>query len=398
MWTAAGCGADRRGTTETGTVLAGDDTLFDPARYAGVRRPLLAAATLPPHCYTAPAFYAREIERIFRRHWNLIGRAEQVPRPGDFLSVDLAGAPLVVLRGDDGILRAFANSCRHRGARLVSGTGACRALSCPYHGWSYARDGSLIAAAGMDQTEGFNHADYGLIPVQLAEWAGFMFVNLAGVGPDLAAHLGNLAGLLGSHRAETMVCTRLREYDLACNWKLCLENQRESYHVATVHRATLKDQFPDQLAAKGHWSGSFLRHDGSIAARLGADAMFSPMASLAGRATGGTFFIGLYPGTFLVFSIDCMWWMSFRPVAPDKTKLVVGVCFEAAAARKPGFDAIAGAYYDRLDASHPEDNAATENQQRGLASPYARPGRFSHREAGVHAFDNWILDRVLDPA
>ncbi len=376
--------------------MASDRDLFDPVRYAAVRRPLLAAETLPPQCYTAPEFFAREVERIFRRHWNLIGRAEQVPGPGDFLAVDLAGVPLVVLRGDDGVLRAVANSCRHRGARLVSGSGTCRALSCPYHGWTYARDGSLLAASGMETTEGFDRADYGLAPIRLAEWAGFVFVCFAEDGPDLAAHLGNLPELVGSHRAETMVCTRLREYALACNWKLCLENQRESYHVATVHRTTLKDQLPVQLAATGHWSGSFFRHDGSIAARLGAAAILPPIESLQGPAAEGTYFIGLYPGSFLVFSIDCMWWMSFRPVAPDRTKVVVGSCFAEAAPRDPDFDAIVGGYYARTEASHPEDNAATENQQLGLASPHARPGRFSHREAGVHAVDNWILDQVLE--
>lgn len=369
---------------------------FDPTRFANVRRSLPQAETLPPDCYTDPAFLARESERIFRVHWNLACRAGDIPDAGDYLTVDLAGAPAIVLRGADGVLRAFANACRHRGSRLVSGSGTARAISCPYHGWSYALDGRLIAASGMERAEGFDPACFGLVPLRVAEWAGFAFVDFAGGGPDLADHLGNLPGLVASHRAERMVCVHRRVYEVGCNWKLCLENQRESYHVAVVHRGTLADQLPEQLSATGNWSGSWFRHAGSIAARLGAAATLPPILTLDERAAEGTYFIALYPASFLVFTVDCMWWMSFRPLAADRTRVLTGLCVPEAAARQPELAAILPDYVARTDASHNEDNRATEMQQRGLASPHARPGRFSHREAGVHAVDNWILDRVLD--
>ena len=369
---------------------------FDPARYAKVRLPLLEAETLPPACYTDPAFFAREMERIFRVHWNLVGRADEVPEPGDYFTIDLAGVPAIVLRDDDGGLRAFANTCRHRGSRLVSENGKTKAISCPYHGWSYGLDGRLIAAAGMENTGNFDPADFGLISLGIAERSGFVFLNFSADGSGVDDHLGNLTDYLGSHDARGMICVHRRVYDVACNWKLCLENQRESYHVATVHRGTLKDQLPEQLPASGNWSGSWFRHEGSIAARLGAGRTFPAIPSLEGRAAEGTYFIGLYPASFLVFTVDCMWWMSFRPFAPDRTQVVTGLCFPETATRRPDFEAILPDYVARTDASHPEDNRATEMQQRGLASPHARPGRFSHREAGVHAVDNWILDRVLD--
>ena len=369
---------------------------FDPARYAKVRLPLLEAETLPPACYTDPAFFARETERIFRVHWNLVGRADEVPEPGDYCAIDLAGVPAIVLRDDDGELRAFANTCRHRGSRLVSENGNAKAISCPYHGWSYGLDGRLVAAAGMEKTGNFDPADFGLISLRIAERSGFVFLNFSADGSGIDDHLGNLPGYLDSHDARGMIGVHRRVYDVACNWKLCLENQRESYHVATVHRGTLKDQLPEQLPASGNWSGSWFRHDGSIAARLGAGKTLPAIPTLEGRAAEGTYFIGLYPASFLVFTVDCMWWMSFRPLAPDRTRVVTGLCFPEAATRRPDFEAILPDYTARTDASHPEDNRAAEMQQRGLASPHARPGRFSHREAGVHAVDNWILDRVLD--
>ena len=376
---------------------ATDPGLFDPARYAKVRRPLLEAETLPPACYTDPAFFARERERIFRVHWNLVCRADELPEAGDYRAVDLAGIPAIVLRNEDGTLRAFANTCRHRGSRLISGSGTAKAISCPYHGWSYALDGRLIAAAGMEETRNFDPAGFGLIPLRLAEWAGFVFLNFSADGPQFEDHLGNLAGYVRSHAAESMICLHRRVYDVGCNWKLCLENQRESYHVAIVHRGTLKDQLPDQLESTGHWSGSWFDHTGSIAAKLGAERTLPPIPTLEGRAAEGTYFIGLYPASFLVFTVDCMWWMSFRPMAPDRTQVATGLCFPEAATKRRDFASILPDYIVRTDTSHPEDNRATEMQQQGLASPHARPGRFSHREAGVHAVDNWILDRVLEP-
>ena len=375
---------------------ATDSGLFDPARYAKVRRPLLEAETLPPACYTDPVFFARERNRIFRVHWNLVCRADELSEAGNFRTFDLAGMPAIVLRGEDGTLRAFANTCRHRGSRLLSGSGTAKAISCPYHGWSYALDGRLIAAAGMDESRNFDPADFGLVPLRLAEWAGFVFLNFSVDGPEIDDHLGNLPSYLRSHEAEDMICVHRRVYDVACNWKLCLENQRESYHVAVVHRGTLKDQLPEQLPSSGHWSGSWFGHAGSIAARLGAEETLPPIPTLQGRAAEGTYFIGLYPASFLVFTVDCMWWMSFRPIAPDRTRVVTGLCFPEAAAKGQDFQSILPDYIVRTDTSHPEDNRATEIQQQGLASPHARAGRFSHREAGVHAVDNWILDRLLE--
>ena len=121
--------------------------IFDPTRYAGVRKPLLEAETLPPECYTDEAFYKREVETIFLKVWNFIGRADRVPNAGYYFAFEFVGVPVVVVRGRDGLVRAFANSCRHRGAKVMQGEGKCTVMSCPYHAWTYAiDDGRLIGA------------------------------------------------------------------------------------------------------------------------------------------------------------------------------------------------------------------------------------------------------------
>ena len=372
------------------------EDIFNPRHYAKVRLPQLEAETLPPWCYTSQAFYEREVEQIFMQHWVFIGRSDCIPMPGDYLTLDLVNVPLIVVRDDDGVIRAFANTCRHRGTRLADGQGNCRAFTCPYHGWAYALDGRLISNAGMEQTSKLDNGAYGLLSIRLEIWDGFLFVNFAENGPNLAEQLVDLPSILVSHSLSDWVCTRRREYDLACNWKLCLENQRESYHVATVHRGTLSDQFPAQLPALGQWSGSHFAHEGTIAAKLGAEKTLPRGSSLEGPASEGTFFIAIYPASFLVFTVDCMWWMEFQPFGPRRTKVVVGSCFPQSTVERPDFEEVVEAYYARLDASHPEDNDAAILQQRGLESPHAQPGRLSVRETGVHVVDNWILDQVLD--
>ncbi|MBC7136577.1 MAG: Rieske (2Fe-2S) protein, partial [Oceanibaculum nanhaiense] len=141
--------------------------LFDPALYANVRKPLAEAETLPPWCYTSDRFYQREVERIFLKVWNFIGRADRIPNPGDYFTLEFTGIPLIIVRGDDGKVRAFANSCRHRGALIAMGEGRCRAFKCPYHSWAFGLDGQLLSAPSMEKTANFDPVEYGLIEVRL---------------------------------------------------------------------------------------------------------------------------------------------------------------------------------------------------------------------------------------
>src|SRR5687767_6439820 len=107
--------------------------IFDPKLYSNVRLPVMEAETLPPWCYFSEAFYQREVARIFTKVWNFIGRADQIPKPGDYFTVEFVGNPIIVVRDAGGQLRAFANTCRHRGTVLVDGEGHCSTFACPYH-------------------------------------------------------------------------------------------------------------------------------------------------------------------------------------------------------------------------------------------------------------------------
>ena len=223
-----------------------ETNILDPALYEKVRRPVMEAELLPAWCYTSPEFYEREVDRIFMRTWNFVGRADLIPKPGDYLTVDLVGVPVILIHGDDGVIRAFSNTCRHRGTRLLSSEGNCGAISCPYHSWTYSLDGTLRAAAGMEETQNFDLADFGLTQFRLETWEGFLFVNFSQNGESLIDYLGDLPEILGSYKFSEMICTRRKVYDVACNWKVYIE--KSAGRISCVHRT------PHLIGLPGHRS------------------------------------------------------------------------------------------------------------------------------------------------
>jgi phenylpropionate dioxygenase-like ring-hydroxylating dioxygenase large terminal subunit len=189
---------------------------------------------------------------------------------------------------------------------------------------------------------------------------------------------------------------------MACNWKLFVENAKESYHIGTVHRATI-DKYASAKSA-GYWveepTGeyvvTFAQHEGSMALLKGAKG-FPTIESLLGRReAGGTYAPLIYPSTYLACTIDCAWYLEMHPLGPGKTRMIHGALFPKNRVERSDFNEVVQNYFHRWDVTIDEDILASERQQKGLDSPYAPPGRFSHREPLVHQIDNWILDQVLD--
>jgi phenylpropionate dioxygenase-like ring-hydroxylating dioxygenase large terminal subunit len=370
--------------------------LFDPAHYATVRQPVGEAETLPAWCYTSPEFYAREVERIFTPGWHFVGRADEVAEPGSYLAVDTVPGPLLLLRDQAGRLGAFANTCRHRGARLLQGGGRCRTIVCPYHAWTYGPDGGLLNAPGMRDRPGFDRADWGLAPVRCETWQGFVFVSVDPAGPGLVEHFGDLAEKLGGYDFDRMVCVRRIDYEVACNWKLLVENAMEEYHTGTVHHASLGQQHALQEETRGHWDAIFIPQETSIAVLPGETPPFPPLPGLTGRPAHGTYFTILHPATQLACTQDAMWWLRVLPLGPARSRLGVGFAFPRTTVARPDFAEGVKRYFHRWETGIGEDNAICEAQQAGLASALRRPGPFALGEPAVHRVNNWVLDQVLD--
>src|ERR1700730_4648415 len=373
-----------------------DADLFDPAHYAKVSLPLEDAEGLPRWCFTSRKFFDREVERIFMKSWVFVGRSDEIPKPGDYFTVEIAHEPLIIVRDDGGAVHALGNTCQHHGARLLSGSGNCGAVfSCPYHAWTYANDGRLVGAPAMNTTRNLDKRTHGLPEVRIDDWEGFLFVNFDRDGIGLREYLGDLPEQFASYRFSDMVLTRRVEYDLDCNWKIYAENSTEIYHTSIVHAGSLGNQEADLVPSNGNWTAIHMPGDETCAVLPEDKTTFPQIPTLWGRCKTGTHFCLVYPCVTLCCTHDCMWWLAAYPVAPDKARVSVGACFPKSPVARADFAEVVQKYYRRWDTATPEDNAVTALQQRGLGSTLRRSGRLSGKEPSIHEFAMWVKDRVI---
>ena len=307
------------------------------------------------------------------------------------------------MRGRDGALRAFANTCRHRGARLLDGSGNCRAIRCPFHRWTYALDGRLLNAPAMRDAADLRMEEYGLVPVRLAASSGFAFVCLDQETGSLDQWLGEFAVVHLPWQLERIVPTRRREFEVACNWKCFMEVFNEYYHLPSVHPDTIGDLY--QTPEPGdEVQGSFATQFGATTgtgALLESDQehVLPAHPNLSGRELQGVRYTWIYPNVTFAAGAEGVWMYETYPLSPARTRVAMTACFAPQTVEGEGFGERARYYYERLDRAIDEDIPALENQQAGLSSPLARPGRFCERlEPSVARFAFWYAQRMLSHA
>lgn len=376
-----------------------DDLLFGipEAQFSAARRELREASTLPAGCCTSATWYARESGKIFRREWVCAGRVDQVAVEGDYFTATLCGDPILVVRDKDGAVRAFSNVCRHRGCIVASGNGNSKTLQCPYHRWTYALSGELLATPGrphpMEEIANFQREDYGLIPIRMAEWGGFVFVNLDGNAPPLQQWLGDLPGWMDAYGFDAMTTVRRVSHTVACNWKVFLENSMEAYHVPFVHQrqvdAARLPVWNVDTPGNGPYASLYSRDS------LLSTSVFPPIAALTGKPREGLFHLWLQPNLQIVATATYMQYRQYLPLAPDKFELSCGWCFPPDTIAIPGFAEAAAAVFARSDAVMEEDMEICPRVQSGLTASLYRPGRYAMQEAVLHKIGSYVLDRVL---
>ena len=199
----------------------------------------IATTVLPASSYASPENYAREQTLLFHRSWVHVGHDSRLPKTGDYLTYEIGGQSVIVIRGSDGEVRAFYNVCRHRASQLLEGKGHVTRIFCRYHGWTYDVDGNLSVALHTEKVAGFDRSCWGLVRVRLERIAGFLFVCLDDeAAPFAEAYPGFREMLYGREpELEQLVHAHRMTYDLACNWKIAVENYCEVYHVRTIHPA-----------------------------------------------------------------------------------------------------------------------------------------------------------------
>ena len=361
------------------------------------KRTVSEAETLPPACYTSQSVAEAEVNKIFRQTWIGVGRCDGLDAPGAYRALEIAGTPVIILRNKHGALRAFANSCRHRGARLLQGEGNCRTISCPFHCWTYNLDGELVAAPRMEETANFDKTEYGLIELAVEQRAGFAFLCLDRTVCDLDIHLGDFEQLHAPWPLQSLISTRRQDLFVNCNWKAFLEVFNEYYHLRYVHPNSINSLYapPDPAdVTRGAFASQFGETQGTGALLEDRQAQaLPPIPQLKGRSATGARYTWIFPNMTFAAGKDSLWVYEAYPLGPHRCQVRQTICFPPETVARPDFDEKANHYYERLDAALAEDLVALENQHAGLNSPLAMPGRFSTlMEPNVASFASWYAD------
>jgi choline monooxygenase len=202
------------------------------------RAPLSQASTIPAAWYTDARIAELERLNVFGKTWQMVARTDQLESPGQFISTSVAGEPIVVVRGNDGVLRAFYNVCSHHAAAVVTqACGRASLLHCPYHGWNYGLDGSLKGTPEFEGVENFDREQNGLVAIRVETWECFVFINLDDDAAPLADFLGRLAPRIAPLGISKLHYFDSRTYNIRCNWKVFVDNYLDGgYHVPHLHK------------------------------------------------------------------------------------------------------------------------------------------------------------------
>ena len=343
------------------------------------RAPLAEASTIPSPWYVDTRVADLELENVFSKTWQVIGRTDQIQKAGDFLTFTVAGEPIVAVRGSDGQLRAFYNVCRHHAAAVVTEScGHAQILHCPYHGWNYGLDGSLKGMPEFEGVKGFDRSANGLVPVKVATWEKFVLVNLDSNAEPVERFLGRIMQRMAPLEVTKLHYVASRQYDIACNWKVFVDNYLDGgYHVPHLHKG-----LNSVLDYKQYTIENEDRYCLQSSPMVSSD---EDAATGATRKGDRAWYFWQYPN----FMINCYaGYMDTNLVIPvdvDHCRVIFDFYFgEVAteAARKYNEESIAVG--DRVQS---EDLGICEAVQRGLKSRAYGAGRLSvRREAGEHLF------------
>lgn len=344
------------------------------------RAPLERAFTIPASWYTDTELATLEQSAVFARTWQLAGRLDQLRTAGDFVTTEIAGEPIIVVRSADGALRAFYNVCRHHAAAVVTEpSGHASNFRCPYHGWTYGVDGSLKGTPDFDGVCGFDRAQNGLMPARAAAWENFAFVNLDTAAEPLNNFLGRLADRAKPLQLGNLHFFERRIYDLNCNWKVYVDNYLDGgYHVPHLHKG---------LNSVLEYANYTIENEDRYSLQSSPVKTSNPGADTDAAATrqgDHAYYFWQYPNFMLNWYEGYLDTNFVVPLSVDRCRVIFDFYF----ARIDG----SAAEYNRkgIAVSHrvqEEDVAICEAVQRGLHSRAYHAGRLSvRREAGEHLF------------
>ena len=361
-------------------------------------RALLAeACTIPAPWYVDQRIMELERQTLFTRSWQIVGRADQVRESGQYVTWELAGEPILVVRGNDRVLRGFFNVCRHHAAAVMDqAEGRTQNLRCPYHGWTYALDGELRGTPDFAGVCDFDRGANGLVPIEVSEWENWIFVKLERDGPSLEEFLG--ADLIG--QMQNLGLTNLHwmercHYTLECNWKVFVDNYLDGgYHVPHLHKGL------NSVLDYSHYTienGERFCLQSSPIVSEGTEAQTGAV-----RTGEQALYYWIYPNFMINWYEGVMDTNLVCPRGVDRTDVIFDFYFSDISEQSRAHNLASIAVCQRIQE---EDIAICKSVQRGLGSRTYLAGRLAvRREAGEHLFHKLLykdlkagLDRDADP-
>jgi choline monooxygenase len=372
--------------TSGGKAVAMKDSLKDIVDAYNPDAPLAEASTIPSAWYTDERIFELERQTVFSRSWQFAARTDQLTRPGEYVTCDIAGEPIVVVRGGDDVVRGFFNVCRHHAAAVMTeAEGHANQMRCPYHGWTYSLEGELKGTPDFSGVCNFNKESQGLAPVEISNWEKWVFAKLDGESDSRSQPRTSLTDFLGvdlidrlkSLHLETLHWIERRSYTLNCNWKVFVDNYLDGgYHVPHLHKGL--DSVLDYRNYTIENGARFCLQSSPVVSN-GHDDQVGAVRS--GRRA---LYYWLYPNFMINWYEGVLDTNLVRPLAADRTEVIFDFYFAdvSDAARERNHASI-----DVGDRIQQEDLGICESVQRGLRSRAYNAGRLSvRREAGEHLF------------
>lgn len=367
----------------------------------------LAATTMPGSAYHDAGVFRQELDRILYRDWLCVGREGQIPNHGDFFTETVGAESVLVIRDADGTARAFYNVCRHRGTRILdqpSGTNL-RSLVCRYHAWTYSTDGRLVGAPHTEDLVDFDKARYGLHPVRLESWGGFLWITL---DPDAPALRDDLRGFVERFDRFPLADLRLgasKVYEVDANWKILIENYSECYHCAPVHpdlnRIThymsgANDSFMARGEERAKFGGGYMTFDKDYRSMTWTGyTNRPPLRGMTEEDRNRVYYYVVFPNMFFSLHPDFLMVHTIWPEGPGRSRIRCEWYFAPETMAREDFDPSDAV--DLWDLINRQDWSVCEDTHRGTGSRAWRGGRFSDQERMVHDFDKYYRWRMGSP-
>ena len=369
------------------------DPIADLRRNTSV--PFEQARAMPTSVYTSEEFVEAEVKHVFSKDWYCVGRADALSKTGDYVTAELAGQPIVVLRDADHQLRAMSNVCLHRMSTLLQGRGNAKTIVCPYHAWTYNLDGKLRGAPAMSQNDAFCKDHYRLPQVRCEEWLGWVFVCLDPEAETVSVQLAEVADMIAAYDMTNYSESFYEEHVWDTNWKVLAENFMESYHLPVCHAGTIGglSKLEDMVCPPGRPAFNYhtILKDESL--RI---AMAHPTKNdrLKGEERRTTYLLALYPSLMITLTPGYFWYISLHPKGPGQVHIRFGGGMSNDFAEDTDISENFTQLKTLLDEVNVEDRGCTEKVFNGLCSDAATPGHLSHLERPNYDFAQYLMGKI----